>query len=171
MKFDNNFIKTNETFEFWGKKYYVDDVSIDSIGCVQISGHEAWTMPTVCTSSTFTYTSNKSTSNTCFDWSYEKKKSKFKIKKVQVNPKKNATTVIFEDGSVEVVKKAQEDPETDLFSAVAYAVAKHIYGSNSAFKREVAKNIQFVPDDKVEYVNPLEELNKKLKFVFGKTEE
>lgn len=68
--------------------------------------------------------------------------NKFDIKKVVVNPKKNATTVIFKDGSVEVVKRHPNDPEADIYSVVAYAVAKHVYGSNSALKRQI--------DDKVE---------------------
>ena len=72
-----------------------------------------------------------------FDWGYEKLKSKFKIKKIQRNPKKNATTVIFENGHVEVVKRNELDPEADLYSVVAYAVAKYVYGSNSAFKRQI----------------------------------
>jgi len=71
--------------------------------------------------------------------------NKFNIKKVVVNPKKNATTVIFEDGSVEVVKRHPNDPEADIYSVVAYAVAKHIYGSNSALKRQI--------DDKVEVLD------------------
>ena len=61
----------------------------------------------------------------------------YKIKKIQVNPKKNATTVIFEDGHVEVVKKSPEDVDADIYSVVAYAVAKYVYGSNSAFKRQI----------------------------------
>ena len=69
---------------------------------------------------------------------------KYQIKKVVANPSKNATTVIFMDGTVEVVKKSPDDPEADIFSVVAYAVAKHIYGSNSAFKREVLKNLDFI---------------------------
>ena len=71
--------------------------------------------------------------------------NKFGIKKVVVNPKKNATTVIFKDGSVEVVKRHPNDPEADIYSVVAYAVAKHVYGSNSALKRQI--------DDKVEVLN------------------
>lgn len=77
-----------------------------------------------------------------FSWSkyvpeIRKKKSDFRIKKIQRNPKKNATTVIFENGHVEVVKRNELDPEADLYSVVAYAVAKYVYGSNSAFKRQI----------------------------------
>ena len=66
-----------------------------------------------------------------------KRNSKYRIKKIQRNPKKNATTVIFENGHVEVVKRNELDPEADLYSVVAYAVAKYVYGSNSAFKRQI----------------------------------
>ena len=70
--------------------------------------------------------------------------NKFDIKKVVVNPKKNATTVIFVDNSVEIVKRHPNDPEADIYSVVAYAVAKHVYGSNSAFKKEVANKIEIL---------------------------
>jgi len=68
--------------------------------------------------------------------------NKFNIKKVVVNPKKNATTVIFVDGSVEVVKRHPNDPEADIYSVVAYAVAKHVYGSNSALKRQIGDKVE-----------------------------
>lgn len=89
-------------------------------------------------------------------------KDKYQIKKVVVNPSKNATTVIFEDGTVEVVKKSPDDPEADIFSVVAYAVAKHVYGSNSAFKREVLKNLDFIDREFEEIINrtPVEDLQK-----------
>lgn len=74
---------------------------------------------------------------TTFDWAYAKQNSKYRIKKIQSNPKKNATTVIFENGHVEVVKRNELDPEADLYFVVAYAVAKYVYGSNSAFKRQI----------------------------------
>ena len=73
---------------------------------------------------------------------YVKLPKKYQIKKVVVNPEKEATTVIFKDSKVEVVKKSPEDPEADIFSVVAYAVAKHVYGSNSAFKREVINKVE-----------------------------
>lgn len=69
---------------------------------------------------------------------------KYQIKRVVANPSKNATTVIFMDGEVVVVKKSPDDPEADIFSVVAYAVAKRIYGSNSAFQREVVKHLDFI---------------------------
>lgn len=68
----------------------------------------------------------------------------YKIKKVVVNPEKEATTVLFEDGSHIVVKKHENDPDVDILSIVAYAVAEHIYGSNSAFKRELKNKIEVI---------------------------
>lgn len=69
---------------------------------------------------------------------------KYQIKRVVANPSKNATTVIFMDGEVVVVKKSPDDPKADIFSVVAYAVAKRIYGTNSAFQREVIKHLEFI---------------------------
>ena len=63
------------------------------------------------------------------------------IKRIIQNPKKNATTVIFEDGEVVVIKRSAADPEADIYSIVAYAVAKKIYKSNSAFKRMVDETV------------------------------
>ena len=96
---------------------------------------------------------------------------KYQIKKVVANPKKNATTVIFEDGTVTVVKKSPDDPEADIFSVVAYAVAKRIYGSNSAFKREVVEHLEFIDKDLEKVLDrPLvDELNNFLRSVIEAT--
>lgn len=75
-------------------------------------------------------------------WPLTMPNDKYAIKKITINPNKNATTVIFKDGDVVVVKKAPEDPEADIYSVVAYAVAKHVYGSNSALKREIKGKIE-----------------------------
>ena len=119
----------NENITYRGNTYNVNSVEMDSDGRITIEGTR--------------YLYNYS------DISVKRVdvcslKGKFAIKKVVVNPSKNATTVIFEDGTVEVVKKSPDDPEADIFSVVAYAVAKHVYGSNSAFKREVLKNLDFI---------------------------
>lgn len=74
----------------------------------------------------------------------------YEIKKVVVNPKKNATTVIFKDKSVVVVKRHPNDPESDIYSVVAYAVAKHVYGSNSAFKKQIDDVVEVLEDKKHE---------------------
>ena len=113
---------TKETITYRGNTYYVNGVEMNSRGEITIEG----------TRDLYNYSNIGIKSvDIC------SLKGKFAIKKVVVNPKKNATTVIFEDGTVEVVKKSPDDPEADIFSVVAYAVAKHVYGSNSAFKREI----------------------------------
>ena len=84
----------------------------------------------------------------------------YEIKKVVVNPEKEATTVIFTDGTVEIVKKSSEDPEADIFSVVAYAVAKRVYGSNSAFKREVVNKVEIMKFKEKKYDASIESLTK-----------
>lgn len=84
----------------------------------------------------------------------------YEIKKVVVNPEKEATTVIFKDGTVEVVKKSPEDPEADIFSVVAYAVAEHVYGSNSAFKKEVVNKVEVMKSKENKYDASIESLTK-----------
>lgn len=120
---------TNETIVYRGNTYNVNNVEMDNHGRITIEG----------TRYLYDYSdiSIKSVDICSL-------KGQLAIKKVVVNPKKNATTVIFEDGTVEVVKKSPDDPEADIFSVVAQAVAKHVYGSNSAFKREVLKNLDFI---------------------------
>ena len=139
-----------DTFEYCGRKYIADEVTTDSNGNIEVSGHEVRTAPvTGYTGSCFYHELGSSDTKiigtvkldpdilTTFDWAYAKQNSKYRIKKIQRNPKKNATTVIFENGHVEVVKRNELDPEADLYSVVAYAVAKYVYGSNSAFKRQI----------------------------------
>ena len=88
------------------------------------------------------------------------KNKKYQIKKVVVNPEKEATTVIFTDGTVEVVKKSPEDPEADIFSVVAYAIAKHVYGSNSSFKREVIDKVEVMKFKEKKHDASIESLRK-----------
>ena len=121
---------TNESITYRGNTYNVNSVEMDSLGKITMEG-------------SLNYSTNYSIKSVDIC----SLKGKFAIKKVVVNPSKNATTVIFEDGTVEVVKKSPDDPEADIFSVVAYAVAKHIYGSNSAFKHEVLKNLDFIDRD------------------------
>ena len=75
----------------------------------------------------------------------------FRIKQVIYNNDKKATTVLFKDGSCIVVKKSENDNKSDIYDVVAYAIAKKIYGSNSAFKKELKeKTIAIVNKKKVE---------------------
>ena len=66
----------------------------------------------------------------------------YAIKKVIVNPKKNATTVLWADGTHTVVKRSEGDEPADIWSVVSYALAEKVYGSNSAFKREVKGKVE-----------------------------
>lgn len=148
-------INTGDTFEYFGRKYIVDEVVTDSGGHIELSGNEI-PGPTGYTGACFYHELGSSETKILgeikeikleprfinFDWGYSKPNYKYRIKKIQRNPKKNATTVIFENGHVEVVKRNELDPEADLYSVVAYAVAKYVYGSNSAFKREI-RNCMF----------------------------
>ena len=80
----------------------------------------------------------------------KKKKPNFNIKKIQINPAKNATTVIFEDGKVVVLRKHESDPDVDLASVVAYAIAEKAYGSNTAFKKHIRNcKIEFIRGNEV----------------------
>lgn len=127
-----------EELVYRGKKYRIDSVersvtSIDGHGEITIYGHEDGGYLDGF-SGEFIIDDPK------FVKDFKRAFNPYAIKKVVANPSKNATTVIFMDGTVVVVKKSPDDPEADIFSVVAYAVAKRIYGSNSAFKREVVKN-------------------------------
>ena len=66
------------------------------------------------------------------------------IKRIIVNKKKRATTVLWNDGTSTVVKRAKGDRDEPYF-AVASAIAIKFYGSNSAFKSII--------DDKIEYID------------------
>ena len=59
---------------------------------------------------------------------------RYAIKKIIVN--KNAVIVFFEDGQKTVVKKMDSDAD-DIYSAVAQAVMKKMYGSTNAFHKIV----------------------------------
>ena len=57
---------------------------------------------------------------------------------VKIEKENNVTIVEFEDGSKTQVVKDENDVDS-LYSAVAAAVAKKVYGSNSQFKSQIAK--------------------------------
>lgn len=59
-----------------------------------------------------------------------------KITKITYNKEKKATTVFFADKDVVVVKCAK-GVKSDIYSAVAYALAEKRYGNNTNFKKEV----------------------------------
>lgn len=53
----------------------------------------------------------------------------------------NTTVVLFDDGKKVKVKRASDD-KGSIYSAVAYALAEHIYGSNTAFKKVVDSKLR-----------------------------
>lgn len=56
-----------------------------------------------------------------------------------------ATIVFWEDGTKTVVKISDSDMEDgkyDIYAGVSYAIAKKLFGTNSAFKREVDRKVE-----------------------------
>ena len=64
------------------------------------------------------------------------------ITKIIYNEVKHETTVYFRNGDSVKVKKSR-DTEHDIYSAVSAAVVKYIYGSNTAFKKQL-KNVEVI---------------------------
>lgn len=69
--------------------------------------------------------------------------SALRIQRIIVN---NLATIVFwEDGTKTVVKISDadmEDGKYDIYAGVSYAIAKKLFGSNSAFKREVDRKTE-----------------------------
>lgn len=78
----------------------------------------------------------------------------FQIKQVVFNEKKNATTVLFKDGKHVVVKRSENEWSSDIYNVVAYAIAKKIYGSNSAFKKALKEKTTLIRNKKKTKVDP-----------------
>ena len=70
------------------------------------------------------------------------------IKRIEINNKKGVvyTTVIWNDGSKPTVVKKSEDDSHDPYFAVASAIAIKVYGSNSAFKREIEEKTEDITE-------------------------
>ena len=67
---------------------------------------------------------------------------------VKIEKENNVTIVEFEDGSKTQVVKDKNDVDS-LYSAVAAALAKKVYGSNSQFKSQISKAYKIEPKHKV----------------------
>lgn len=65
----------------------------------------------------------------------------YKTKIYKVISNKGTTVVWFADESKQIVKLAKGD-NGSVYSAVAYAIAKQLYNTNSEFKRCVDKALQ-----------------------------
>lgn len=75
-------------------------------------------------------------------------KQNYGIRKIILNPQKHATTVLWEDGTATVVKRSEGDDPADIWMVVAYALAEKVYGSNSAFKRQVKGKVENINERK-----------------------
>ncbi len=67
-----------------------------------------------------------------------KKQPDVRIKRII--PSGPATVVFFMDGDKVVVKKP-DDKEYDIYEAVSAAIAIHLYGSNSQFKKAIERHM------------------------------
>lgn len=85
---------------------------------------------------------------------FKKVPKEFQIKQVIFNENKNATTVLFKDGKHIVVKKSENDGASDIYDVVAYAIAKKIYGTNSAFKKALKEKTTLIANKKKIKVDP-----------------
>ena len=65
------------------------------------------------------------------------------IDKVYPNEKKGITCVIFKNGDKRVLKASKKEPYC-VETAVAYAIAEQVYGSNSAFTKEVRNSLPII---------------------------
>ena len=70
-------------------------------------------------------------------------KSELLIKRIIVNNR--ATIIFWEDGTKTVVKISEDDlhdGKFDVYAGVSYAIAKKLFGTNSAFKKEVDRKVE-----------------------------
>lgn len=98
----------------------------------------------------------------------EKMNNKFNIKQIIYNETEGITTVIFEDGEVVLVKKA-EGTEHNIYQAVASAVVRRVYGSNTAYKRQIENVKVITPKPKKSPEEQFESaLNNFVGYILGK---
>ena len=62
------------------------------------------------------------------------------VKSIEQSADHRTVVVIWTDGSKTIVKRSENDPD-DIYMAFTAALAKKIYGSNSAIKREIGKKL------------------------------
>lgn len=87
-----------------------------------------------------------------------------KIEKILINGR--ATIVFWNDGTKTVVKISKDDLEGgkfDIYSGVSYALAKKLFGSNSAFKKEVGRKTEFSLADYAETAEKCAQISKDAK--------
>ena len=74
----------------------------------------------------------------------------YEVDKVYPNEKKGITCVIFKNGDKRILKVSKKEPYC-VETAVAYAIAEQVYGSNSAFTKEVRKALPVVEGDEKKF--------------------
>ena len=67
----------------------------------------------------------------------------YEVDKVYPNEKKGITCVIFKNGDKRILKASKKEPYC-VETAVAYAIAEQVYGSNSAFTKAVQNSLPII---------------------------
>ena len=65
------------------------------------------------------------------------------IRNVLVNEKKRLVTVVFKDGTHEIIKCSKND-EFDVNVGVALAIAQHLYGSKNKFHKDIQSKVKVI---------------------------
>lgn len=83
-------------------------------------------------------------------WNRQYIDSYCKVKSIEVSVDHNTIVVIWDDGDKTTVKRSEKDPD-DIYMAFTAALAKKIYGSNSAIRRLINDKMnQHKPKEKKE---------------------
>lgn len=84
------------------------------------------------------------------DWIRQPVNKFFDIKSIEVSVDHRTVVVVWADGETTKVVRSENDPD-DIYMAFTAALAKKLYGSNSAIKRTIAKKMnQHKPKEKKE---------------------
>lgn len=82
------------------------------------------------------------------DWIRQPVNKFFDIKSIEVSADHRTVVVVWTDGETTKVVRSENDPD-DIYMAFTAALAKKLYGSNSAIKRAIAKKMnQHKPKEK-----------------------
>ena len=80
---------------------------------------------------------------------HSKGEKTMKIRSILANNQKKITTVVFNDGDVQMAK-CHKDDEYDQFIGVALCIAQHLFGSKTQFHKFVKANVKGVKYELVE---------------------
>jgi hypothetical protein len=86
------------------------------------------------------------------DWIRQPVNKFFDIKSIEVSVDHRTVVVVWMDGETTKVVRSENDPD-DIYMAFTAALAKKLYGSNSAIKRTISKKMnQHMPKIKKEKI-------------------